>query len=655
MKPYYKFITIICLIVYVILIENDVLARSYFKMTVPKMTFGLTYDFENEERTGPNFDREDSTHSYTEQLMLSTRGWVYHPELVSFTLQLRPRWSQSIEKFSTGDKDKSRSFSFGINSNVAILKSKPYSFTLFANTGNSTVSGSFAGRSRSETSSYGANMNLTKLWLPGSIRYLSSESKQTGRFDINRENEIIDFNVKYDKYAGVSILNALYRDVRTTFEGRRTDNLTKNVRFSNNYNLKSNGITGGLRSGLTFDDAEGSSFKLTRYDISENLNLHHRGNLSTNYIFNYNFTEREASKSQNGRLGFTLRHKLYENLNTTVRAGTRRSESSGTENLDYEGGVRFGYSRRIPWGKLGISVGQNYRQSEVSKKDEFVEVSDESVLLTTGEITLLKKSFIDVGTIRVMDPSRITEYPDDGTHYTLVEENDRVLIRCVTGGLIDTDFDCSDGASVVVDYTYRSQGVDYAFYSRSYGLSLNLWSFLKMYYRFSRSTRRSVSSFVSIEPVRNEARTIGAEISLKNTKTSFKYSIKDPSGVPTEGIVVKEGVTFRPSRNIFLSLSGSFSQTRFMTEDRKDFFKGMRGNMQMIISRRSRLTISGFGDQGTGDSIDNLRYGFSVDYRIRFRRLRAGMTYSFSDYRDDINFQSIKNHSFTVNVKTVSF
>jgi hypothetical protein len=653
-KPYYKFITILFLVGYITLIGNDVLARSNFKMTVPSLTFGLSYDFDNEERTGPNIDREDTAHDFTERLQLITSGWVYHPALFDFDLKIRPRWNQSIEKFSSGDKNKSRSFSLGFDTIATILKRKPYSFSLFANRGISTTSSNFIEKSKSEGISYGAYMSLKRLWLPGKIRYVHSDSTQTGRFNVDKENDKLNFDAVYDKYAGKSKLRALISDTRTTIEGRRTDIKQKTVEFSNSYRLKENGKAGVLGTRFSFNNTEGTFTQLTRYNISESLNLNHGGNVSTNYLLRYNSNESATSRSENGNLRFTLSHMLYENLKTTVRANTRISESSGTEKIEYGGGVSFGYNRRIPWGKLNISVGQNYRKNETNRKDDNVEVSGEEVVLTTGEITLLKKSFINVGSIRVMNPVSMAPY-ENGTDYTLTAENDRVMIRCELGGQIHFDFNCDDGASVVVDYTYKSRGVDFANYSRNYGLSLNLWSFLRMYYRFSRNTRRYTSSFVSREPVNSETRSIGAEIRLKNSSTNLTYKIKDPSGFPTEELGVREKVTFRPYRNIYLGLNGFFNQIRFMNTDRKEFFKGIAGNMQVFVSRRSRLNISGFGNQVEGDFVDNLRYGFSAEYEMRFRRLRGSMTYAFSEEDDKINFQRIKNHSFSVNVKTVRF
>jgi hypothetical protein len=622
-------------------------------MTVPGVTFGLSYDFETEERTGPNEDRKDSTHNYDEHLSVSTSGWVYHPALIEFNLQLKPKWNQNIDELSTGDKRKSRGFSLGVNSSATILSKKPYAFNIFTGHSTSTVSSSFAQRSRREGYSYGASMRLDKLVFPGQIRYTHTETEQTGAVDTDRERDRYELNARFNRFVGQSRFKASYSEDKNTHRGRTIVRSRTGVLFNNEYALKENGVTGALRSRFRFRDVGGGTVGITSYSLSENLSLNHGNNVSTNYLMSYNVSDRDDSKSDTGNISFKLRHKLYENLGTTLSAITRRSRSDELDVNEYTGGVGIGYDRRIPWGNVNVSMGQRYTLNEVDKKDDFAQVTGERVVLTTGEVSMLKERFIDAGFIDVFDELRLNPKYEQGIDYIIIQENDEVFLECVTPSRLNDDLDCSNGAPVVVDYRFSSPGVDSAYYSRNYGLKLTLGPYFSTYYRFGRSTRRFVSDIAPREPSRSQTRTIGADINLKRSTTSITYTKRDLSS-PFEEWKIKERITARPTQKIFLSLNGNYSAIKWETGG-ESYYEYISGTMQFFITRRSRLTIQGFGEQVSGDFDDRLNFGFSALYEMRLRRLRGTVGYQYRDEKDNENFERTKNHSFFVGVETMRF
>ena len=103
----------------------------------------------------------------------------------------------------------------------------------------------------------------------------------------------------------------------------------------------------------------------------------------------------------------------------------------------------------------------------------------ESHTLTTGGVALLSNKNVDMASIVVTSSDRSIVYIKD-FDYTLEVIGTLVRISRTSFGAI------AEGQSVVVNYMYLSNpAFDDALYSQSYGLGLDLWSALRIDYRYT--------------------------------------------------------------------------------------------------------------------------------------------------------------------------
>ncbi|MEK7307540.1 MAG: hypothetical protein AAB089_00530, partial [Nitrospirota bacterium] len=146
----------------------------------PKLGLGFSYEFEEDERTGPDIKRDDTTQTLSERLDIETEGWVYHPALMIYTLRLSPQWEQLSHQYDETDKKTSKTFLQGYFTEFTFLQYKPYTFRIFANRQLSTLTSSLAERSKTESDTYGAVLMLKYKILPTTIDYNHEESSQEG-------------------------------------------------------------------------------------------------------------------------------------------------------------------------------------------------------------------------------------------------------------------------------------------------------------------------------------------------------------------------------------------------------------------------------------------------------------------------------------------
>lgn len=445
-----KYATVLILMALPLLAGNDAHARRLFMMERPDVDFKFSFEFENEKRTGPNVSRENSTITLLEGLGLSTWGWAYHPALLSYKLELLPQWEQIIERQEPDDKSESKNFFEGYLTEFTFLQYKPYTLRLFANRSRSTISSNFAKKSKNIVDTYGGSFLLKYQLLPTTFDYAHTDTSQTGFFDFDEESDKLQMQMRYFKNLWDTRLKTSYTDTDTKTRGQKTGVTEQKIDLTNIYDINTKGE---LRTNFGYRNTEGSFFELTRYRASENLKWQHNKNLSTNYNYRYDKAEFSKTRSETSSLGFNLRHLLYENLTTSVNATGTKSQFSGSKELIYGGGVNFNYVRKIPWGRLNLIAGHTYTVTEEDEKADFIEIADEPLTLTIGQITLLANKHVNTGSIEIRNVPRTITFQKD-VDYRVTEAGSFIRISCIPGGLLDTTLGCTAGAPVVVDYTY---------------------------------------------------------------------------------------------------------------------------------------------------------------------------------------------------------
>jgi len=139
--------------------------------------------------------------SVAEEFKVGADGWVYHPALLRFSIDLGLVLDQDFVETS-GENDLSqvdgRQQSFDVN--LQVLPDKPYPVSLFASQIHSEIDSAFAARRTIDTLQYGAGLVLRDLALgqwqtPARMLYRHLDTSTNGEFGTDRLSDEIEVTV----------------------------------------------------------------------------------------------------------------------------------------------------------------------------------------------------------------------------------------------------------------------------------------------------------------------------------------------------------------------------------------------------------------------------------------------------------------------------
>ncbi|MEF9425912.1 MAG: hypothetical protein L0956_01575 [Candidatus Mariimomonas ferrooxydans] len=625
-------------------------ARKHFLIERPRLGLGSSYEFEKDDRRGPDINRSDTTMTYSERLDIETEGWAYDPALVTYRLRLSPEWEQQSEKSEKGKKRTRKTFLQGYFTEFTFLRYKPYTLRVFANRKSATLNSSFAQRSKTESEAYGATQMLKYKVLPTFLSYRHLESTQTGFFDTDKDIDEFHLSTRYNRNLGDTNLKASYIDKSQTTHGTLVNTKQQLATLQNTYDLTEDKRI-LLSPSLYYNNTETDFTKSTAYNVSESLFWRHRKNLTTNYTFRYDITDFQATRRESKALEFNLTHLLYENLTTSIDADGVENKFSGDNERDYGAGLGFNYKRRMPGGRLNINTGYNYRINSSEVTSDFIQVIDESITLATGNITLLANENADIDSIVVTDGTGLTVYLKD-VHYRATEIDSFVrisLIPGIPGGI-------NDGDTVLVDYLYLGNpAFDYSTFGQFYGINLNFWSAWKLYYRFNHFKQKFLSGIPPDRLTDDTIHIVGTELEWKWSRTSFESQNRQTTNIPLTTWRVKETVIPRPFKRVFFPFSGSYGKSKFTDTGEIETFNSARANIQIRTSSWSKFNVQGFRDNISGRAEEIAETGVSSIFKWHYRIWNGGLSYSFSNREDKIAQVTYRNHYLLFEIKRELF
>ena len=366
--------------IFIAIAAQNVWAKRYFFMERPKLGLRFSYEFETEKRTGQDIDTDDTFHEFREGFDIETKGWVYHPALLTFRLGFRPELNQIIEERDSGESDSSNGFLAAYSLDATFLQSKPYTLHLFGQRYEDSLRSAFAERSDTKVDTYGADLMLKYRVLPTTLSYVHRSSEQSGFFDSDEDSDQLRMSMRHSGEKSDTRLDANYNDTERKISGTTTRTKNSNNYLQNNYN-----ITGDrrvvLNSYLSYRWTESDSTDTSDFRVTENLDWRHRENLRSHYRASYEKDESGDFDRETTSFDARLTHLLYENLTTTVEGRASLSDfTEGSEN-NYGGNLNFDYLRRIPWGTLNLTAGWDYQVTRRYLDDNDIQVIDEPHVL----------------------------------------------------------------------------------------------------------------------------------------------------------------------------------------------------------------------------------------------------------------------------------
>ena len=630
-------------IIVILLGYREAYTANFIHMERPRLGMELTFEYEEEKREGPFINRVDNTTDLTEKLEIATEGWVYHPALATYSLTFIPEWEQSRTENNTGNSsfiNRDSNFLQGYDAQLIILPRKPYTLTLFANSTRDKLRNNFAGRTTTEDTLYGAQLAFKEGFMPTTIGYDHRERSSSGYYEENTKENRLRLSSSNRSKFGFIRLSGLYSKSETASGARFDDVEEQSYSVTHDRPFSENKVL--LTSALRYDETFTNTTTDRGYSIYENLSWRHRENLRTRYNFNYR--DREAFYASTEGMtdlnivsgNFNLNHRLYENLTTNVSTGVTRNRNTGNEDLIYDAGVDFNYVRKVPVGAIQVTMGQRATVTEVDYSSDTTRVLDEPVSLVYT-FTFLENEDIDITSIVVKDGAG-TIYRQAG-NYELSTIGTLTRIRCISGGQLDRDLDCSAGAPVLVDYTYRIRfPFDYWIHDQSYGVYLNLEKALDIYYRFRKSKQYFLRGIRSTTDIlfNDQSHSLGAALKMNWSETTLDFENRQSTTLPMKSVRLREVITVAPSYYSLMRISLGYTRTDYKTEDDTEKLTDFSVSYESVIARRAKISANGFYTRMSSPSQRTDFQGFLVSLDWVYRIYRGTISYSYAQEKDKI-------------------
>lgn len=473
---------------------------------------------------------------FEEDLQLETDGYVYHPNLLEFTLAglfglVQHRFEDNYAGRAESVSDSGTALEFDVNGHY--FKEKKYPGWMYARRYRRFEPRPFQSSLEATTENYGLTWQHLDEKMPTTVQFdhikvdLDPLSQDENRFWLGGQ-QVTTF--RYDteyRFSQDNVLSLLYdrKSVKEEPFGFNYDSdevtLSHRLDFGDQRQHK-------LESELNYIDQTGS-FNIERARLRETLRLQHTANLRS--IFNAELTDRtQGSQNTVDPLGERfyyisgmLEHRLYESLISQLRAfaQTQRFES-GSEIDRFGSRIRFDYRKKNPLGGLQADYQVYLHREDRRAGDQNLEFIDQRRTLQDPEPTILQEANIQTSSIRITNLDRTHLY-QVGRDYTLDAFADRVEIRRVPTG------QTADGEAVLVSYVANLGGsFQLDTLGQDLGIRHNFEFGLSPYYRL-RWQDQTVSPQTSDSVIAEDitAHIIGAEYRRKQLRLNAEYENYD--------------------------------------------------------------------------------------------------------------------------------
>ena len=620
--------------------------RSYpvYFLERPTITAVLSHELESEKRTGSFINSEHDTSTTSEKFEIDTDGWVYHPALLIFSVGLKPEFKQQKVSSNTTFTDENDFTFFGYSVDTTFLQYKPYTVNLYASKDRSDFSSSLAADSSTESSTYKGQLLLKYQPVPTTISVESKEQITESFFLTSNTSDKLRVESKHKTSRSKTTFEAEVLEQNRSIRGIGFSGKRKLMRVHNQYKT---GEKSSLSTGFGFsDNTSGVVDSASSYLFSQ-LSIRHRENLDTSYQLRVENREEQDFESKKIFGVADLTHQLYENLTTILSANVDKNKLTGG-NLDtYSAGLDFRYVRRIPWGNLNINLGHREQIEDNQRQVATAEVRDESHVLTGTVLETLAKSAIAPGSIKVTDNTETTTYVEN-VDYTVSPIGNTVQIaRTLFGGI-------TDGQEVWVDYSFEPDPpAKTATISDTFGINLDLWSILRLYYQRGHSEEKLLSGIEPSELTDDTVQRTGAVLRWRWSTTRAEVEDRNTTRTPTKTFRFTEALAFRIEDNLSFGFNADFHKREFKDTGEQSQGSGFSANFRWNLGRYGQLSTVAFNQRVRGVAQSSIKKGLNALYQWKYGAWRPSIKYEYANEVDQLANESRKRNNilFTIERK----
>ena len=339
-----------------------------------------------------------------ETLTLNTVGHIVHPNLVDLhlggTFGLAQEWFDSNQSPSSQSNDTI----YAWDVNAAILRESDTPLTLYTHRAQSFVDRSFGPTIQDTQTTYGAALAIRSKAIPTDFRIERNEETQSGlggSDDFTLRQDIFQWHSEAHPTENQALAwDYTYNQSEQTSANGTASSSDGQSAFLGHSILFGPAHRHSLDSTLTWTDTTGV-LSLERTTWTERLRLRHTETFETDYDYRLEQQDTEGVSQTLQRATAGFRHRLYNSLVTTGRAGWQNVElSDNSTSEDWFASLNFNYQKRVPYGKLIADMGASYDQQSNSLRSGPLPVVNQSLsLIDFQPFTLAQQNVVPASVV----------------------------------------------------------------------------------------------------------------------------------------------------------------------------------------------------------------------------------------------------------------
>lgn len=625
--------------------------RRYFQADLPSVGALIKYEFDQDIRTVSGQKITDSSQKTTERLDVATKGFLYHPALLRFSLKVSPEFQQNIQtraETTSGNNTNGNSFNANYQANIVILSQKPYTLTLFAHHLEARSWATYTGVTENSTDSYGADFALKYSLLPTTVGFSRSSATQSSYY--GSDNDVQEFHLlsRHRGVTGDSSLTSAYSVNKQITNDVVNEIKTLNNTFSNQYEVTADGLI-NLASNVQYIDQNSASFQNKSLLVIENLSWQHHRNLRSRYSLNYRQLESGTSDGSWTSLNGSLIHKLYENLTTTAGiTGSRNSYNGGREKV-VAGLLDTAYQRTIgKWGTLNLNAGASYLCTTRVGASATTQTINEPHTLSSMMETFLDRSGVNIASIVVTNSDGTLIYVKD-VDYRIDSIGSSVRIsRVPLGGL-------ADGQLISVSYSYTSDAAyDDALLTQNYGVALELKRSLFLTYRYMQA-KQTLLAGLPPERLNNSTihlATIRFDADWSETSATYEDNNSN-SDISYRRWELAQTFRLRPNNRFQYNLRGYYGETDYRSHTELKRRSGATTSLNWMPYNWLQFNMEGYLEQVNSSLEKTLNGGTRSGLEWNYRLWTAKLNFKLAVQDDSLSDSSRTNQQVQLELSRI--
>ncbi len=468
---------------------------------LPEVSAGVDVDASTEQ-TRVSGSSGTYDHLYVMPVVgLHSTGYIYHPNLIFFDVTGETGWGWDEMTSSGGGSSQSSNENGNLlrySAQFDVLASKPFNATVYASQDHTYQDYGSFDTYTVDANRYGTRLNWAtdNLTLNADLGYRDETS--TGLNDSSRITEsYFNFVGIHRRKYGQTTLTLHADDLNNTVNSGlnfATTSLSAGISDSETFG-ESRQISAG--TGLSYSHFEYSGQQEDTLNVTENVVVNHRRDLSSYLTMNFNRSElRPITTATRGQASAGVRHQLYESLTSNLEGHASIEQdnavSGGTSTFDNYGvSLSENYNKRLQsWGRLSIGTGVT-----VDHQDQHSPQGTQTIFGESHDIYLQTSPNyrpVYLNEPQVIDSSVVVNVGSDtlvpSTDYTLVSSGQLTEVRLVVppSAHVQSLLQTNDNLSVTV--TYQCDALNQASYETvnfAAQVRLDLLGYLGLYARLN--------------------------------------------------------------------------------------------------------------------------------------------------------------------------